>query len=54
MTTVAWVLLVAALILLAVGVVSYRRGRRRDEGQTSAILSFVVGADLLVFALLSG
>ena len=52
MTPVSWGLLVAALVLLAVGAVAYRRGRRMDGAQTGAILSFVVGADLLVFALL--
>lgn len=51
MTTAGWVLLVAALVVLVAGMVAYRTGRRTEDGQTSAILSFVVGADLLVFAL---
>lgn len=53
MTPVGWVLLAAALVVLAVGAIIYRRSRTED-GQTGAILSFVLGADLLVFALLSG
>lgn len=52
MTVASWVLLAAALVVLTIGVVVHRRGRRTDAGQTGAILSYVVGADLLVFALL--
>lgn len=52
MTPASWVLLAAALVVLAAGAVVYRRGWRTETGQTGAILSFVVGADLLAFALL--
>ena len=52
MTPASWLLLAAALVVLAVGGVIHRRARRAEAGQTGAILSFVVGADLLVFALL--
>ena len=52
MTQVSWGLLAAALVLLVAGAFAYRRGRQSDGGQTGAILSFVVGADLLAFALL--
>lgn len=52
MTPASWVLLAAALVVIAVGAIMYRLGRRTEAGQTGAILSLVVGADLLVFALL--
>lgn len=52
MTPASWVLLAASLVALAGGSVGYLRGRRTEAGQTGAILSLVVGADLLVFALL--
>lgn len=52
MTPASWILLAAALVVLTVGTVVYRRSWSTEGGQTVAILSFIIGADLLVFALL--
>ncbi len=52
MSPASWVLLAAAVVVLGLGAVVYRRARRTEAAQTGAILSFVVGADLLAFALL--
>jgi hypothetical protein len=49
-STVGWVLGVAALLLLAVGLVGYRVGRPSDDRQAAAIVSLILGADLLVLA----
>ena len=40
----------AALVALTFGVVRLRAGRRNDDRQMGAILSFIVAADLLVLA----
>jgi hypothetical protein len=48
---VEWVLGAAAVVVLALGLVSYRVRRRSDDRQTAAILSFIIGADLLVLAI---
>jgi nitrogen fixation-related uncharacterized protein len=48
--TVGWVLGGAALVLLAVGLVAYWWGRPSDDRQAAAIVSLIVGADLLVLA----
>lgn len=45
-----WVLGAAALVVLTVGIVTCARSRHSNEGKTAALLSFIVGADLLVFA----
>lgn len=45
------VLAALAVLALLAGLVSYRARRRLDEPQTTAILSVIVGADLLVFAI---
>ena len=46
-----WVFGAAAAVVLVLGLVSYRARRRNDDRQTAAILSFIVGADLLVLAI---
>jgi hypothetical protein len=38
-------------VVLVLGLVSYRMRRRSDDRQTAAILSLIVGADLLVLAI---
>jgi len=48
---VEWVFGAAAVVVLALGLVSYRMRRRSDDPQTAAILSLIVGADLLVLAI---
>jgi hypothetical protein len=48
---VEWVLGAAAVVVLTLGLVSYRVRRRHDDRQTAAILSLIVGADLLVLAI---
>ena len=48
--TVQWVLGAAALVVVALGLVLYRLPRRDDDRQAAAIVSFIVGADLLVLA----
>ena len=45
-----WVFAVAAVVVIVLGLVFYRLAHRDDDRQTAAILSFIVGADLLVFA----
>ena len=40
----------AAMAVMVAGLVSYRLAHRDDDRQTAAIVSFIVGADLLVFA----
>lgn len=45
-----WVLGAAALVLLAVGVLGYRVGRPSGDRQAAAIVSLILGADLLVLA----
>ena len=45
-----WVFGAAALVVILLGIVFYRLAHRDDDRQTAAILSFIVGADLLVFA----
>jgi hypothetical protein len=47
---VHWVLGGAAVVVLALGLVFYRLARRDDDRQAAAIVSFIVGADLLVLA----
>jgi hypothetical protein len=47
---VEWVFGAAAVVVLVLGLVSYRVRRRSDDHQTAAILSLIVGADLLVLA----
>ena len=49
-TTVEWVFGAAAVVVLILGAVLYRLARRDDDRQTAAIVSFIVGADLLVLA----
>ena len=49
-STVHWVFGAAALVVLVLGVVFYRLAHRDDDRQTAAIVSFIVGADLLVLA----
>lgn len=46
-----WVFGGAAVVVLVLGLVSYRMRRRSDDRQTAAILSFIAGADLLVLAI---
>ena len=46
-----WILGAAALVLLALGLVSNRASGGNDDRQTAAIVCFIVGADLLVFAI---
>jgi hypothetical protein len=48
--TVVWVFGGAALLVLALGLVGYRRARRDDDRQTAAIVGFILGADLLILA----
>ncbi len=45
-----WVFGAVALVLLTLGLVSYRVGRPSDDRQAAAIVSLIIGADLLVFA----
>jgi hypothetical protein len=40
----------AAVAVMVVGLVFYRLAHRYDDRHTAAIVSFIVGADLLVFA----
>lgn len=47
---VHWVLGAAALVVLVLGVVFYRLAHRDDDRQTAAIVSFILGADLLILA----
>ena len=49
-TTVEWVFGGAAVVVLVLGAVLYRLAHRDDDRQTAAIVSFIVGADLLVLA----
>ena len=49
-TTVEWVFGGAAVVVLVLGAVFYRLAHRDDDRQTAAIVSFIVGADLLVLA----
>ena len=46
-----WVFGAAALVVLTLGLVSYRIHRPKDDRQTTAILSLIIGADLLVLAI---
>jgi predicted anti-sigma-YlaC factor YlaD len=48
---VGWVFGAGALVLLTVGVVVYRLSGQNDDRQAAAIVSLIVGADLLVFAI---
>ena len=45
-----WVLGAFALLLLAVGGVGYWAGRPSGDRQAAAIVSLILGADLLVLA----
>lgn len=49
-STVHWVFGSAAVVVLVVGAVFYRLASRDDDRQTAAIVSFIVGADLLILA----
>lgn len=49
-STVHWVLGAAALVVLVLGAVFYRLAHRDDDRQTAAIVSFILGADLLILA----
>ena len=40
----------AAVAVIVLGLVFYRLAHRADDRQTAAIVSFIVGADLLVLA----
>jgi ABC-type lipoprotein release transport system permease subunit len=48
--TVGWVFGAAALVVLALALISYRLGRRSDDHHSAAIVGFILGADLLVLA----
>ena len=48
-----WVFGAAAVVVLAIGLRRYRVSRRNHGPQTAAVLSFIVGADLLVFAVVA-
>lgn len=45
-----WVFAGAALVVVVLGLVLYRLARRDDDRQTAAIVSFILSADLLIFA----
>ena len=46
-----WVFGAAAVVVLTLGLISYGVRHRHDDRQTAAILSLIVGADLLVLAI---
>jgi hypothetical protein len=48
---VGWVFGAGALVLLAVGVVAYRMSGQNEDRLAAAIVSLIIGADLLVFAI---
>jgi hypothetical protein len=49
-STLHWVFGGAAVVVLLLGALFYRLAHRDDDRQTAAIVSFIVGADLLVLA----
>jgi len=48
---VEWVFGAAAVVVVALGLINYRARRGDDDRQTTAILSFIIGADLVVLAI---
>ena len=51
MSTAGWVLGAAALVLLTLGLIGYRLGGPSGDRRAAAIVSLIMGADLLVIAL---
>ena len=51
MSTAGWILSAAALVLLTLGLVGYGLGGPGGDRRTAAIVSLILGADLLVLAL---
>ena len=50
MGLVGWVFGAAAVVVAALGLINYRVTRLNDDRRTTAILSFIIGADLVVLA----